>query len=106
MQDGVPTTSRGPTPGGGVSAVGVAGPAEEADDSLEHRLLELASSGALAGAGREAIRAQVERGIPVTFLRGEQVIKRHADGREEVLGAVPRRTFVPPGGVHVIDNGK
>lgn len=70
--------------------------------SLEGELLGLVASGALANAGRDAVRAQVERGIPVTFLRDEHVVKRHPDGREDVLAVVPRRPFNLPAGVPII----
>ena len=71
-------------------------------DSLEKRLVGLAMSGKLAKAGRDAIRAQVAMGLPVTFKRGTKVIKRYADGREEVLANVDRLAFRIPRGVAII----
>ncbi|MFI5380016.1 MAG: hypothetical protein ACHRHE_12020 [Tepidisphaerales bacterium] len=71
-------------------------------DSLEGRLVGLAMSGKLAKAGRDAVRAQVAKGLAVTFQRGTKVIKRHADGREEVLANVDRLVYSIPRGVAII----
>jgi hypothetical protein len=81
-----------------------AGPGVDAEDigSLESRVVALAMSGQLAKAARRAVRAQKSLGLPLTFKRGEWVIKRHSDGREEVLGRVDRPSYRLPKGVRVI----
>jgi len=70
--------------------------------ALEDHLLELAAEGTLAEAAGGAIRAQKEQGLPVTFKRGDQVIKAFADGREEVLTTVARPTYTIPSGLRVL----
>jgi len=64
--------------------------------------VQLAISGKLAEVGRRAIEAQRKLGLPVTIQKGDQVIKRYADGREEVLEIIPRRKFKVPRGVAII----
>jgi hypothetical protein len=70
--------------------------------ALEDHLLELVAEGKLAEAAGGAIRAQKERGLPVTFKRGDQVIKAFPDGREEVLTTLARPIYTIPSGVRVI----
>lgn len=70
--------------------------------SLEERIVALASAGKLANAGRNAIRAQRRKGLAITFQRGDQIIKKHPDGREEVLGTVGRADYIIPKGVKII----
>jgi hypothetical protein len=69
---------------------------------LEDHLLDLVANGELAEAAGGAIRAQKERGLPVTFKRGDDVIKAFADGREEVLATLARPTYKTPSGVRVL----
>ena len=72
--------------------------------SLEDGIVALAESGELAKAAGQAIRHQKELGIAVTFQRGDDVIKQHADGTEEVLAKVERPTYTIPTGVRIIKN--
>jgi hypothetical protein len=37
-------------------------------------------------AGLFAIRDAKERGLPITYVANDQIIKEYADGRKEVLG--------------------
>ena len=46
---------------------------------------KLAAEGVFSRASRSAIRKQQALGIPVTFKRGKKIIRKHADGREEIL---------------------
>jgi hypothetical protein len=77
---------------------------QEASDrgSLEDQIVALAVGGKLAGAGRRAIEAQRKGGLPVTFMRGDEIIKAHPDGREEVLGKVERVPYTLPKGVAIL----
>jgi hypothetical protein len=70
--------------------------------TLEANLVGLAMNGKLAKAGRRAVASQVGRGLPVTFKRGQKVIKVHPDGREEILATLERPTYTLPKGVRVI----
>jgi len=74
----------------------------DAADSFEDRISELARSGKLFNAAREAVEEQKKSGLPVTFRRGNQVIKQYADGREEVLAEIPPSKFKIPAGVEII----
>src|SRR6478609_3988811 len=49
--------------------------------SLESGVRGLAAQGTLAKAAQGAIKDQQRQGVPVTYQRGNQVIKQHADGR-------------------------
>ena len=73
--------------------------------SLEDAIVGLAASGKLAGAGRAAIRAQKEAGLPVTYQQGNEVIKEFPDGRREVLATLEPPTYRLPKGVARIRNG-
>jgi hypothetical protein len=73
-----------------------------ADTPLENDIVDLALSGALKSAARDAVRAQLRQGIPVTYKKGNQVVKHYPDGLEEVLGTVPVATFTLPKGVRVL----
>jgi hypothetical protein len=60
-------------------------------------------TGKLEKAARDAVRAQQEQGLAVTFKRGDQVIKRYPDGREEVLAKVAAAPkYVRPKGLAVL----
>lgn len=72
-------------------------------DSLEAQLPRLIASGELKEAARLAIADQLARGIPVTFQRGELVVKLHPDGREEVLARLPTRPYKLPANVSVVE---
>jgi hypothetical protein len=70
--------------------------------TLEANLVDLAMTGKLAKAGRRAVAAQKDRGLPVTFKRGQQVIKVYPDGRREVLATLERPSYTLPKGVRII----
>jgi len=70
--------------------------------TLEANLVVLAMTGKLAKAGRRAVASQVDRGLPVTFKRGQRVIKVHPDGREEILATLERPAYTLPKGVRVV----
>jgi hypothetical protein len=71
--------------------------------TLEANVVGLAMTGKLAKAGRRAVASQVDHGLPVTFKRGQKVIKVHADGREELLATLDRpAAYTLPKGVRVI----
>jgi hypothetical protein len=86
----------------GSPRISQSGKPHEDAGSLEANIVRLAMTGKLAEAGRNAIRVQKERGIPVTFIRGGKIIKQHSDGREEVLGTVERPKYRVPRGVAVL----
>ena len=92
-----PTSSKGLAPKARSS-----GSTDEEHDSLENQIVSMATRGKLARAGRKAVAAQKKRGLPVTFQRGNQIIKEYPDGREEVLGTVAAAKYVLPKGVRVI----
>lgn len=71
--------------------------------SHEDPIVALEREGAFARASRAAIRKQRAMGIPITFKRGRQVIKRYPDGREEVLEILARSGFRLAGDVRRID---
>ena len=75
----------------------------EGEDSLEAALPRLIAEGRLGEAGRRAIADQLARGFPVTFQRGELVIKLFPDGREEVLARVPVRPYKLPIDISVVE---
>lgn len=63
-------------------------------------LAHWARSGKLARAAKVAIREHREAGRSVTFKRGEQIIRLHADGVIEVLATVDKPVKVRrPAGV-------
>ena len=68
-------------------------------DGLEGAIVGLAIAGKLSGAGHSAVRAQREAGLPVTYRRGNEIIKEFPDGREEVLGVVQAPVYKLPKGV-------
>lgn len=74
--------------------------------SLESGVVKLAVGGKLARAGRQAILAQRKRRLPITFKRGDEVIKLYADGREEILEKLQATPYVLPNGVKIIGRGK
>lgn len=76
--------------------------AGEDRQSLEAGVVKLALSGKLAGAGRRAVAAQRRLGLPVTFKRGNQIVKKYADGHIEVLGGLERPVYTLPKGVKII----
>jgi hypothetical protein len=79
------------------------GNGQEDPDSLEANVVRLALEGKLAGAADRAVAEQKARGLPVTFQRGNEVIKQFADGREEVLATIPQSPpYKAPPGVRVI----
>ena len=46
---------------------------------------------ACSEAGLFAIKAAKDRGLPLTYLDGEQIVKEYADGQKEILGQVAPR---------------
>ncbi|HET6251419.1 MAG TPA: hypothetical protein VFE47_27285 [Tepidisphaeraceae bacterium] len=75
---------------------------KEDPGSVESNIVRLAMSGKLARVTKRAIAGGVAKGLPVTFKRGQKIITRYADGREEVLRIMPRSDFKVPKGVRVI----
>ena len=71
--------------------------------SLEGMIMEMARRGELAIPARLAIRRLRRKGVPITFRRGQQIIKQHANGREEVLGVIERLEYKLPKGVRIIE---
>ena len=72
---------------------------EEMDDLETRAVHDLVTSGRLAEAGQFAIAETRRLGMPVTYKRGDQIIREHPDGREEVLAVVPSVPFALPAGV-------
>jgi len=70
--------------------------------SLEGEIVDMALRGELAKAARKAIRTAKRRGLPITFKRGNQVVKEYADGRVEVLETLSFPKYVLPKGVKII----
>lgn len=72
--------------------------------SLEDAIVNLATTGQLAEAGRAAVRAQHEAGLPVTYQRGNEVVKEFPDGRREVIATLEPPEYRLPKGVARIRN--
>ena len=67
-------------------------------DELENRIIAMAMTGHVARAARAAVRRQQSIGLPVTFRRGNRVLKKYADGQVvtlELLDPVPAYTLPP-----------
>ena len=45
-------------------------------------------------AGLFAIKDAKDRGLPITYVENEEIIKEYADGRKEVLGKIKPRITV------------
>ncbi|OQY30641.1 MAG: hypothetical protein B6241_15580 [Spirochaetaceae bacterium 4572_59] len=45
-------------------------------------------------AGQLAVEHSKAMGLPITFVRNGNVIKKHSDGREEILGIAPKRVKI------------
>ena len=45
-------------------------------------------------AGLFAIKEAKDRGLPITYVENEEIIKEYADGRKEVLGRIKPRVKV------------
>jgi len=72
------------------------------ENSLEDAIVRLALSGELAKAAGDAIRKAKRLGLPVTYLRGNQVVKEYADGRIEVIETLaPPAPYALPRGVKI-----
>src|SRR5512133_1930360 len=67
-----------------------------AKSSLEAYVLSFASQGAFGVAASKAVKAQLSRGLPVVFLQGLEIVKKHPDGTEEVLSHVRKATYTLP----------
>jgi hypothetical protein len=76
----------------------------EEPDSLEARLREMIASGELKEPAGQAIAAQLAQGFPVTFQRGDAVIRLFPDGHEEVIARVPIASYTLPPNVAVVKN--
>lgn len=72
---------------------------EQMDEQESRFVHDLVNSGRLEQAGREAVAEQRRLGIPVTYKRGDEIVREHADGRVEVLAVVPSVTVTLPPGV-------
>jgi hypothetical protein len=48
----------------------------------------------VSAGGLFAVRDAKERGLPITYVENDQIIKEYADGRKEVLGNAPPRVSV------------
>ena len=42
-------------------------------------------------ASREAVRRTLEAGLPITILVGNRIVRRWADGREELVKELPQQ---------------
>jgi hypothetical protein len=70
---------------------------------LEDLIVSLAESGQLPAAGRQAARETRAAGLPLTYKRGNQIVREHPGGRREVLETLPPAPpFKRPKGVKVI----
>src|SRR3982751_5317196 len=70
---------------------------------LEDLIVSLAESGQLAAAGRQAARETRAAGLPLTYKRGNQIVREYPDGRREVLETLPPAPpFERPKGVKLI----
>ena len=79
------------------------GNGDEDPNSLEANVVRLALEGKLSAAADRAVEEQRALGLPVTFQRGNEVIRQHSDGREEVLATIPQTPpYKAPPGVRVI----
>ncbi len=62
--------------------------------------MKLVKRGELGAIGERAIERLKKKGIAVTFMRGQQIITQHPDGREEVLAEIPPVQFALLPGRH------
>ena len=68
---------------------------DEDRDTLEGKIVRLATSGKLREAAASAIREQLDAGLSVVFQSGRSIVREHPDGTREVLHTAPARTPVP-----------
>jgi hypothetical protein len=47
-------------------------------------------------AGLFAIKAAKDRGLPITYVENDQIVKEYSDGRKEILGQVEPKVKVEP----------
>jgi hypothetical protein len=73
-----------------------------AKGSLEENIVKFSEKGGLKKIGKAAVRKQKRHGLPVTYRQGKQIIKRHPDGKEEVLAEIAPVKFSVPAGVRII----
>lgn len=72
-------------------------------ETADQRVVELALQGKLAKSARAAVRHHKAQGNPVTFKRGDKIIRETSDGRKEQIGTVKRAVdFRLPKGVRVL----
>jgi hypothetical protein len=45
-------------------------------------------------AGLFAIKEAKDRGLPITYVENEEIIKEYADGRKEILGRIEPRVTI------------
>jgi hypothetical protein len=77
-------------------------PTQTSTDSVDRKIIGWVIKGGLGESVRSTVRRQLSKGIAVTYQRGNNVITKHPDGREEVVGVVKRATYQLPSGVRVI----
>ena len=71
----------------------------------EDSIVALAESGRLGETAREEVRAQRAAGLPITYKRGNEVVREYPDGRREVLEVLPPAPpYKLPNGVGRIRN--
>jgi hypothetical protein len=76
---------------------------EEEPDSLEAQLPRLIAEGKIEEAAAHAIQRQLSRGLAITFLRGTEIIKQYADGREQIIATLPDASVSTPRGAIAIE---
>ena len=45
-------------------------------------------------AGLFAIKEAKDRGLPITYVENEEIVKEYADGRKEILGRIEPRVTI------------
>lgn len=73
--------------------------------SLEGNVRKLAADGTIAAAARQSIQDQRAAGLAITYMKGNLIVKEHADGRTEVVDHLPPAPpFKRPRGVGIIES--
>lgn len=70
--------------------------------TLESVIVELATSGELAQAAQAAIENHRRHGVPITYLRGDEIVTESPDGTIEVLERIDRPAYTLPAGVKIL----
>ena len=76
-----------------------------APQTLEDAIVAAATSGRLSEVARAEVRAQRRAGLPITYKRGNQIVKEFPDGRREILGEIEAAPYKFPKKVARIRNG-